>query len=229
MHDSLVKVKDIGFFPDVDIENATVFQGSRLANFSERLSDLCTESRNNLFVIDVGTSCRESYVQRLCEMGFSSSDAIEALSRGGNDLNLAITFLTMNGDQSLTGNDGVTQTSSNLSITDVLISSFLPGGDKELVETFKQHADRGNGMAQVVYGMLCFRGMFVSQDKREACRYLKMAADQGDSYGQTEYGHCLFKGEGVSQDKREAVRYLKMSVDQGDSDAQYEYGLCLFK
>lgn len=133
MHDSLVKFKELGFLPDVDLENVTVFHGSRLVNSSARLSDLCTQSGNNLFVIDFGTSCEEEYfrrlremgfssrdanrvisecqiehVQMLCEMGFSPCDVLVAIWLCGNSLDLAMAFLTMKGDQDLTGNNDVT-------------------------------------------------------------------------------------------------------------------------
>lgn len=68
VNESLLEAIDLGFLPESGVENVTVLHGrphgSHLANLSERLPDLCVESGDNLFVIDVGTSSEEEYVQR---------------------------------------------------------------------------------------------------------------------------------------------------------------------
>ena len=222
--EGIVKAKDLGFLPECDLENVSVVHGSRLVGLSERVSDICVDSGDNLFVVDV-ECCERDCVRALCDMGFSRSNAIEALSESGGELDQAISLLL--NDIVQIGSEEAIRCSLNSQGPD---ETFSDVADEEEASDFRRlnfFADNGDVEAQMKCGYCLLDGDGVDQDKEEAARYFKMAADQGDCDGQFAYGICLLDGDGVDQDKGEAAHYFKMSADQGDCDGQFAYGICL--
>ena len=222
--EGIVKAKDLGFLPECDLENVSVMHGSRLVNLSERVSDICVDSGDNLFVVDV-ECCERDCVRALCDMGVSRSHAIEALSESGGELDQAISLLV--NDIIQIGSEEANRCSLNSRGRDETFSDFTDEEEASDFRLLKFFADNGDVEAQMKCGYWLFYGEGVDQDKEEAARYFKMAADQGDCNGQLSYGMRLLQGDGVDQDKAEAARYFKMAADQGDCNGQLTYGICL--
>ena len=68
--ESIVKAKNLGFLPECDMETVSVWHESHIVNLSERLSDICANSSDNLFTIDIEKCEGGDYVQILCDMAF---------------------------------------------------------------------------------------------------------------------------------------------------------------
>ena len=231
VRESLVKAKNAGFVLDCPIENVSVLHGSRIVKLSERLSDICPASGDNLFVVYTGIS--EGYLKLLCELGFSSSDAIEALSKSGNDLVQAITCLIPEDDNvshavksEMDNRDPAGQLKQILSL---FTGKSFSQDKRELARYLKMLADQGNILGQLGYGFCLYQGDAIRQDRKEAARYFKMAADKRNPLGELGYGFCLSHGDVVGHDNQEVARYFKMAADKGNSNGQFYYGMHLFR
>ena len=198
----------MGFLPKCDLGNVSVVNSSRVVNFTERLSDICSNSSDNLFVIDVGICEGDDYVQLLCDMGFSRPDAIEALSMSGNDLSLTTSLLTTDRSQIEIDCDGANM--------DSLSSPSYRSAEAESI-------GQGCPPLQSKHGKCCFSGNSVCQDMREAARCFKMAVEQGDNHAQCFYALHLLRG-GFPREDPVVARMVKSKADKGNFPAQVIYG-----
>lgn len=64
-------------------------------------------------------------------------------------------------------------------------------------------ADKGQISAMYNYGLLLAKGVGVSKNKEEACRYLKMAANKGDIDVMTNYDRMLEEDDDEEMNEEE--------------------------
>jgi len=86
-------------------------------------------------------------------------------------------------------------------------------------------AEQGNADAQVLLGLMYFRGQGVSKDPSLALKWYKAAADQGNADGQAHLGSMYLMGMGVKKDTSQALKLWKLSANQGNPGAQVNLGL----
>jgi len=86
-------------------------------------------------------------------------------------------------------------------------------------------AEQGNADAQVLLGLMYFRGQGVSKDSSLALKWYKAAAEQGNADGQAHLGSMYLMGIGVKKDTSQALKLWKLSANQGNLGAQVNLGL----
>lgn len=86
-------------------------------------------------------------------------------------------------------------------------------------------AEQGNADAQVLVGLMYFRGYGVSKDFGTALKWYKAAADQGHAEGLAHLGSMYFMGAGATKDISKAFELWKLSANQGNVGAQVSLGL----
>lgn len=86
-------------------------------------------------------------------------------------------------------------------------------------------AERGNADAQILLGLMYFRGNGVSKDFGAALKWYRAAADQGSAEGRAQLGSMYFMGAGVAKDISKALELWKLSANQGNVGAQVSLGL----
>jgi TPR repeat protein len=86
-------------------------------------------------------------------------------------------------------------------------------------------AEQGNADAQVLLGLMYFRGQGVSKDPSLALKWYKAAADQGNADGQAHLGSMYLMGMGVKRNASQALKLWKLSANQGNLGAQVNLGL----
>lgn len=86
-------------------------------------------------------------------------------------------------------------------------------------------AERGNADAQVLLGLIYFRGYGVPKDPGVALKWYKAASDQGNAEGQAHLGSMYLMGIGVKKNTSEALKLWKFSANQGNPGAQVSLGL----
>jgi len=94
-----------------------------------------------------------------------------------------------------------------------------------LVELAKK-AEAGDAKAQCNLGGHYFFGEGVTQDYKEAVKWVTKSAEQGNAGAQRYLGCIYLEGEGVTRDYKEAVKWLTKSAEQGDALAQRYLGSC---
>ena len=83
----------------------------------------------------------------------------------------------------------------------------------------------GEAAVHFRFGFMYYSGEGVTQDHREAARWLIKAAQQGHAEAQTLLGNMYKTGEGVAQDQSEAVRWYRKAAEQEHAGAQNNLGL----
>ena len=96
---------------------------------------------------------------------------------------------------------------------------------KELKQTVRQAAERGDASAQFKLGEMCRRGDGVPRDDVEAVSWYRKAAEQGDAKAQADLGFMYDRGLGVQQDDAEAVRWYREAAEQGWAYGQANLGV----
>jgi len=86
-------------------------------------------------------------------------------------------------------------------------------------------ANQGNARAQNVLGWCYKNGTGVTQDCKEAIRYLKLAADQGFNQAYYNLGICCRKGEGLTKDMKETIHYFTLATEKGNQYAPFSLGM----
>src|SRR6266850_257260 len=92
-------------------------------------------------------------------------------------------------------------------------------------EEFRQLAEHGDSIAQLMLGYMYVGGEGIAQQYAEAARWFREAADQGNSVAQFNLGYVYLQGQGVQQDDAEAERWLRIAANQGNATAQFNLGL----
>ena len=98
-------------------------------------------------------------------------------------------------------------------------------GDYETAyKEWKALAEQGHTKAQIhVYMMYSF-GEGVTQDDKEAMKWLRLAVEQGDARAQLELGAVYKAGLIVTRDFKEAMKWIRLAAEQGYADAQFALG-----
>jgi len=78
----------------------------------------------------------------------------------------------------------------------------------------------GSAEAQMMLGIMYFKGQGVKQDKKKAAELLLKAAERGNVIAQLNLGFMYEDGEGVDPDAKEAAKWYRRAAAQGDVDAQ---------
>jgi TPR repeat protein len=85
---------------------------------------------------------------------------------------------------------------------------------------FREFGRDGSAEAQMMLGMMYFKGQGVEQDKKRAVELLLKAAERGNVTAQLNLGFIYEDGEGVNPDSKAAARWYRRAAAQGDVDAQ---------
>ena len=127
------------------------------------------------------------------------------------------------------------------------VDAFDKKDFKAALKKLKPLAEKGHARAQNKLGVMYVNGQGVSQDYKEAFKWLlksaeqknlaaqrlirasyhklhKEVAEQGDSYAQRFLGDSYYLGLGVTQDYAEAAKWYKKTAEQGDSVSQIILG-----
>lgn len=95
--------------------------------------------------------------------------------------------------------------------------------DKErAIELYRLAAAQGDGIAQWYLGFHHYspeKGDGLTQDYKEAERWVRMAAEQGVAGAQNAMGVFYLNGEGVIKDDEQAVKWFKAAAAQGNERA----------
>ena len=127
------------------------------------------------------------------------------------------------------------------------VDAFVKKDFNAALKKLKPLAEKGHAKAQNKLGVMYGKGQGVSQDHKEAIKWLlksaeqknqtvqrlirasyhklhKEVAEQGDSYAQRFLGDSYYLGLGVTQDYAEAAKWYKKAAEQGDSVSQIILG-----
>ena len=127
------------------------------------------------------------------------------------------------------------------------VDAFDKKDFKAALKKLKPLAEKGHAKAQNKLGEMYGKGQVVSQDYKEAFKWLlksaeqknlaaqrlirasyhklhKEVAEQGDSYAQRFLGDSYYLGLEVTQDYAEAAKWYKKAAEQGDSVSQIILG-----
>ena len=127
------------------------------------------------------------------------------------------------------------------------VDAFQKKDFKAALKKLKPLAEKGHAKAQHKLGEMYVNGQGVSQDYKEAIKWLlksaeqknltaqrlirasyhklhQEVAEQGDSYAQRFLGARYYLGLGVTQDYAEAAKWYKKAAEQGDSVSQIILG-----
>lgn len=128
-----------------------------------------------------------------------------------------------------------------------LHESGQPGDLEQATDMFRQLAERGNVLSQVLYGLSLRHGWGCQPDAAKAISYLSAAASNsatiesdalkagmkkgGAAKGELvlaifELANCFRNGWGVSIDKAAARQYYETAANLGDTDAMNEAAWC---
>ena len=87
--------------------------------------------------------------------------------------------------------------------------TYLKAGDLEHgLRHMKIAADKGNAVAQMIYGDHVFSGCGVEKNVCTGAQYLKKASDQGLVQGIFHWSLCLIDGLAVVRNVREGIEFL---------------------
>jgi hypothetical protein len=99
----------------------------------------------------------------------------------------------------------------------------------EVVEWYRQAAEKGNAESQSILGALYESGQGVEMDLDVAFAWYWKAAEQGNARAQYHLGAMYLQGRGVAADAQEAARWFKLASDQGELSARCAYAISLLE
>jgi hypothetical protein len=88
----------------------------------------------------------------------------------------------------------------------------------------KPAAERGDGTAMLVLGMLYFDGKGVDRDYKAALSWWRAAAEAGNNRARNNIGYVFLQGLGVQQNYREAAKWFEVSASNKDAYAYKNLG-----
>lgn len=94
----------------------------------------------------------------------------------------------------------------------------------ERVAYLRKWAEYGNVIVQRNFGIMCWNGNGVPQDKAEAIKWYRKAAEQGDEVAQFNLGQIYRRGDEVTQDMEEAAKWFRKSAEKGYISSQCNLG-----
>ena len=96
------------------------------------------------------------------------------------------------------------------------VDLFSDGRYEEAVVMLRKAAESGHADAQYDYGLCCFNGNGITEDKDEAVVWFRKAAFQGLPVAQYTMGNCYEYGYGVEQSSESAVEWYMASMILAD-------------
>jgi TPR repeat protein len=87
----------------------------------------------------------------------------------------------------------------------------------------------GDARAQCNLGVCYAKGEGVTQDYKEAVKWLTKSAEQEFMFAQANLGSLYHNGNGVTKDQKEAVRWWTKAAEQGNAGAQFFLGVCYYQ
>ena len=81
-----------------------------------------------------------------------------------------------------------------------------------MIDELKQKAIKGDAEAQFTLGMMYLLGRDVTQDDKEAAKWITKAAEQGHTNAEFNLGGMYLDGVGVPQDDDAADKWTKKAV-----------------
>ena len=102
--------------------------------------------------------------------------------------------------------------------------AYNAGDYETALKEWKSLAEKGNAKAQIHVFMMYSSGEGVTQDDKEAMRWLRLAVEQGDAKAQFELGSVYKAGLSVTRDFKEAMKWYRLAAEQGYADAQFALG-----
>jgi TPR repeat protein len=94
--------------------------------------------------------------------------------------------------------------------------SCAEGTTAEMIQSWKDSAQKGDSYAPFHVGYSYKKGQGVKQDLMEAAKWFKLGAERGDTLAALELAFMYVKGEGIQQDKKEAIRWFKIIEKSGN-------------
>ena len=80
--------------------------------------------------------------------------------------------------------------------------------------------------ARALFARTSKKGRGVTQDYKDAVKWLTKAAEQRLGEAQANLGVCYVIGNGVTKDEKEAVKWYTNAAEQGNATAQKNLGFC---
>lgn len=122
-----------------------------------------------------------------------------------------------------------------LDLENLDLENYDPKGlNPETIHVIKTEAEKGNPIAQYIYGRYCYFGRGSVINKKEAVKWYAKAAKQNLPAAQEELGQCYHYEKGVENDETKASEWHRAAIgnyrnlaEKGDAKAQYELGRCL--
>lgn len=84
--------------------------------------------------------------------------------------------------------------------------------NSKIESSFKADIGNGNADSQTVAGIMYYKGLFGSADKKEAAKYFETACDKNNPVALYYLGEMYRDGEGVERDYKKACLLLKKAV-----------------
>ena len=104
------------------------------------------------------------------------------------------------------------------------MDAYNAGDYETAYKEWKALAEQGDAWAQIHIYMMYSFGEGVTQDDKEAMRWLRLAVEQGDARAQHELGSVFRTGLSIAQDFKEAMKWYHLAANQGHADAQFALG-----
>lgn len=99
------------------------------------------------------------------------------------------------------------------------------GEDEEAAKWFRKAAELGDADSQYRFGMCCYNGIGIRENKKEAFKFFKLAAEQDHAEAQCRMGMCYSFGDAVERDFEEAFKWYTKAAEKENAEAQFRLGL----
>jgi TPR repeat protein len=95
---------------------------------------------------------------------------------------------------------------------------------KAVLDAVRRKAKEGDPDAQTLLGGMCWTGLGVPRDDKEAVRWYRQAADRGYAPAMASLGFLYEKGRGVTKDEKAAAHWYRQAAVKGDPSAMFDLG-----
>ena len=112
-----------------------------------------------------------------------------------------------------------------MSYYDQAREAAIAGRFGEALKLLRPIAAFGHAASQSLLGLMYFNGDGVTQDYREAYRFLVAAGEKGESRAQYQLGMVFRDGLGVAKDQKTSFDWFERSARNNFSPAQFELAL----
>ena len=109
------------------------------------------------------------------------------------------------------------------------VDAYDAGDFQTALKNWIPLAEQGDARAQIHVYMMHSHGEGVTQNDKEAMRWLRLAVEQGDARAQFELGGEYKVGLSVTRDFKEAMKWHRLAAEQGYADAQFALGTMYLK